>query len=73
MHKNDVNKTAFVTYNGLYKYNRMSFGFKTSPVTFQRAVDVMLANVKWQYALGFLEYVIVFLKRIIEYLRHIKK
>lgn len=34
MDKNDVEKTAFVSCNGLYKYIRMPFGSKNAPATF---------------------------------------
>lgn len=35
----DRSKTAFVTSSGLFEFNRMSFGLKTAPATFQRAME----------------------------------
>ena len=56
----DKDKTAFVTHHGLYRYTRMPFGLKNAPATFQRAMDVILASVKWQTAIVYLDDVIVF-------------
>lgn len=42
----DVNKTAFVTHHGPFKYTRMPFGLKNAPASFHRAIDVILTSVK---------------------------
>ena len=38
----DRSKTAFVTSSGVFEFNRMSFGLKTAPATFQRAMEMCL-------------------------------
>lgn len=37
----DRSKTAFVTSSGPFEFNRMSFDEKTSPATFQRAMEIL--------------------------------
>ena len=50
----------------------MPFGLKNSPATFQRATDIILAQVKWQYALVYLDDVIVYSKTVEEHFAHLK-
>ena len=42
--KRDRHKTAFVTNGGLYHFNRGSFGLRTMPATFSRALSIALAG-----------------------------
>lgn len=60
MGDNDIDKTAFVTNHGLFKYFQMPFGLKNAPATSQWATDIILASVKWQHALVYIENVIIF-------------
>ena len=56
----DRAKTAFVTYGGLYEYNVMPFGLTNAPATFQRLMDAVLAGMRWQTCLVYLDDIIVF-------------
>jgi hypothetical protein len=67
----DMDKTAFVTHVGVHRFKRMPFGLCNAPATFQRALDMILSKVKWNYALVYLDDVIVYSKCINEHLRHL--
>ncbi|XP_050293302.1 uncharacterized protein LOC126733893 [Anthonomus grandis grandis] len=47
--------TAFVTPDGLYEYNRMPFGFVTSPPTYQKAIDKALGLLKDDIAFVYID------------------
>ncbi|KAM7299364.1 retrovirus-related Pol polyprotein from transposon 17.6 [Ixodes scapularis] len=51
----DREKTAFVTPDGLYEFKLMPFGLCTAPATFQRVMDTVLAGLKWQSCLVYLD------------------
>ncbi|KAM7314715.1 reverse transcriptase family protein [Ixodes scapularis] len=55
----DREKTAFVTPDGLYEFKVMPFGLCTAPATFQRVMDTVLAGLKWQSCLVYLDDVVV--------------
>lgn len=38
----------------------MPFGFKNASSTFQEAMDIVLLNVKWKFALVYFEDIVVF-------------
>lgn len=54
-----MDRTAFVTNKGLYRYIRVSFSLKNAPATFQRAVDIIPAPEKWQHALVYVDAVVI--------------
>lgn len=56
----DVSKTAFVTPDGLFEFLRLPFGLNNAPSTFQRLMDRVLANLKWQMCLVYLDDILIF-------------
>jgi len=66
----DRHKTAFVTSNGQYQFKRMPFGLHGAPSTFQRSMDELLADLK-EYALPYLDDIIVFSNTFDEHCRHL--
>lgn len=58
--KEDRPKSAFITADGLYQFKVMPFGMANSPSTYQRAMDVILAGLKWSACLVYLDDVVVF-------------
>ena len=68
----DRDKTTFTSHMGLFRFIRMPFGLKNAPATFQRAVDIVLSRVKWQYALVYLDDVIIYSKTLREHFTHLR-
>lgn len=58
----DRDKTAFTSHHSLFRFVRMSVGFKNAPGTFQRYIDIILASVYWKPALFYLYDVGIFSK-----------
>jgi len=46
MNEKDKNKTAFSTLYEHYEFNRMPFGLKNAPATFQQLMNAVLAGIQ---------------------------
>ena len=79
--ENDKAKTAFRTSSGqLYEFNQVPFGLCNAPATFSRLMDRILAGLRWETCLFYLDDIIVFsstweehlarLRQVFERLRH---
>ena len=53
-------KAAFVTHEGLYQFQVMSFGLCNAPATFERLMDRVLCGMRWSRCLVYLDDVISF-------------
>lgn len=56
----DREKTAFITPDGLFHFNRLPFGLCGAPPTFQRLMDQVLGGLKWTQCLVYMDDVLVF-------------
>ena len=56
----DIMKTAFICPLGLYEFTVMPFGLCNAPSTFQRTMDTVLAGLKWQTCLVYIDDILVF-------------
>lgn len=68
----DKQKTAFVTPEGLYEFNRMPFGLKNAPPGFQRLMNRLFGQLIWQYLLVHMDDLLVFSKTFEEHLINLK-
>lgn len=52
-------KTAFVTPDGQFEYNRMPFGLVNAPSVFQRTINKILNDARVKYALVFMDDILI--------------
>lgn len=69
----DRPKTAFISRQGLFEFNVLSFGLCNSPSTFQRLMDVVLADLQWTTCLVYLDDIIVFGRTFQEHLQRLNE
>lgn len=72
MDERDREKSAFTCHRGLFQFRRMSFGLVGAPATYQRLMDQVLGDAKWQHALAYLDDIVVYSKTFDEHLRHLR-
>lgn len=60
INESDRHKTAFVTPHGLYEFNRMPFGLKNAPATFQRLMNDILRDYINKTCVVYLDDILIF-------------
>ncbi len=60
MDPDDIDKTAFVTRQGLFRFTVMPFGLCNAPATFKRLMELVLSGLNWKICLIYLDDVIVY-------------
>lgn len=66
-------KTAFVTPDGQFEYNRMPFGLVNAPSVFQRTMNKILSEAKIKYALVYMDDILIPCKSFDEGLTRLKE
>ena len=66
-------KAAFVTTSGLYEWNVMPFGLTSSPSTFERLMELILAGLRFETCLIYLDDTIVYGKTFLEELERLEE
>ena len=66
-------KSAFVTYNGLYEFVRMPFGLCNAPATFQRLMQRVLAGLEYKCCFIYLDDILVASKTFQDHLTHLRE
>lgn len=68
----DKAKTAFCTPFGLYEFNRMPFGLCNAPSTFQRLMERIFGDCRYQSLLLYLDDVVVFSSSVQQHLERLE-
>jgi hypothetical protein len=68
----DRAKTAFITADGLFEFHVMPFGLTNASATFQRMMDVVLAGLKWNSCLVYLDDIVVFAPTVSQHLERLE-
>ena len=66
-------KAAFVTTSGLYEWNVMPFGLTSSPSTFERLMELILAGLRFETCLIYLDDTVVYGKTFLEELERLEE
>lgn len=71
--KEDRHKTAFVTSDGLFEFNRLPFGLASSPAYFQQLMDVVIRGLKWTCAIAYIDDIIIFSETLEDHLKDLRR
>ncbi|CAF2097323.1 unnamed protein product, partial [Rotaria magnacalcarata] len=69
--KVDRPKTAFSTRDNHYQFTVLPQGIVNEPATFQRVINHILGPARWQYALAYIDDIIIYSKTFEEHLSHL--
>lgn len=72
MHPDDAHKTAFSTSHGHYQFERMSFGLKNTPATFQRLMGQALAGLQGTELFVYMDDIVVYASSLKQHDANIK-
>ena len=72
VHPEDREKTAFVVPQGLYEFRTMPFGLCNVPSTFQRLMELVLAGLRWEIYLAYLDDIVIFGSTFKEHLERLR-
>jgi len=56
----DSHKTAFTTPFGHYEFDRMAFGLKNAPSTFQRLMDLILSGLQGEELFVYMDDIVIY-------------
>ncbi len=60
MDQQDIDKTAFVTRQGLFRFTVMPFRLCNTPATFERLMEPVLKDLNWKVCLIYLDDIIIY-------------
>jgi hypothetical protein len=66
-------KAAFICYDGIFTFKKMSFGLQGAPATFLSLMLKVLSGISWKYVLCYIDDVIIFSTSFLEHLKHLNE
>ena len=66
-------KSAFITHNGIYEFNRLPFALKNAPMSFQFFMGQVLRMLNWKHVLCYIDDILVFSKTFDDHLHHLSQ
>ena len=64
-------KSAFITHQGIFEFNRLSFGMVNAPMTFQSLMTKVLKNLNFKIALVYIDDLLIFSRDFDQHLHHL--
>ncbi len=68
----DIDRTAFVTRQGLFRFTVMPFRLCNAPATFERLMELVLKHLNWKVYLIYLDDIVVYGAGFYSTLDHLK-
>ena len=66
-------KSAFITYDGIYAWNSMPFGLNNASATFQSILNGIMRNINWRYVLCYIDDIVIFSPTFELHLQHLSE
>jgi len=73
VHEDSKKFTGFVTEDDFYECLHVPFGLKNAPSHFQRVMDAILSMYHLDFALTYIDDIIIYSKTLEEHLKHVDK
>ncbi len=73
MDEKDIEKTAFITHEGLYEWKVMPFGLTNAPATFQRTMQLVLGELFYTIAPVYIDDIIVHSETFEDHIRDLEE
>lgn len=64
-------RAAFITHDGVYEFNRMPFGLKNAPMSFQMLMSQVLRPLNWKHVLCYIDDILIFSSNFDEHMKHL--
>ena len=72
MDEETKHKASFVTRNGQYTWNRMPFGLRNAPITFQHTMNDVLRGYIAKFCIVYVDDIVVFSKDFDQHMQHLQ-
>ena len=66
-------KAAFITHDGIYEFNRMPFGLRNAPMSFQMIMSQILRSLNWKRVLCYIDDILILSKTFDDHLCHLRQ